>query len=225
MKTTTNNIKTLVFRDFLEFKNNPKKFMFIFISMLFPVLSLFSRDALLSNKQCLATLMFIVGPIYICYETTLSQTVKYIKTGIYEQYFLNSGIKKYQIVLSKFAFNLLLSLISCFCSFVLILLLRKMGFSQPQFKFEFMIIIYVILSCYISSAIGIISATLMRSEKSFFLYVLLLILLFFAIFAVFNSIGRISILALVLYMVIVCFISTLIVASMYKSGRFINRDV
>lgn len=219
------NIMTLVIRDFMEFKNSPKKFMYVIIASLFPVLALFSKDSVITNKQCIATLMFIIGPIYICLETTLSQTVKYIKTGIYEQYFLNSGIKKYQIVMSKFAFNLLLSLGSCCISFTLIFLLSKLGISQSIFKIDFMIVVYVILSSYISSAIGIIAATLMRSEKSFFLYGLLLIMCFLPVFIVFDKIGHISKSFLIIYMIMGSVISTLLVAKMYKSNRFINRDV
>lgn len=219
------NINTLIKRDFLEFRNEPKKFIGIIIAFFFPALSLISKDSVITNKQLLVTLMFIVIPIYICYITTLSQTVMYIKNGIYEQYFLNSNIKKYQIVVSKFVVNLILSMASCCISFMLIFLFFRFGLAKGMFDMDYMIFVYSTLSCYIASAIGIIAATIMKSEKSFSLYVLLLIMCFLPMFIVFNKMGYIPRLFLVVYMFVGCLIATFIVTKMYESSRFINRGV
>lgn len=219
-----NNIVMFIYRDFLEFKNRPTKLLPTFISIIFPLLGLYSNNGLIANKQYLTILMTLIAPIYISMETTLSQTSSYIKEGIFEQYFLNKRIKKHQIIISKWIINSILSLVSYMFSFLAYMLIKSGGQLSTEISTDLTLIICIIMVCYVSSAVGIIAATLIKNEKAHFSYVMCMSLILMLIFVVFDKCGNYSELILIIYLVIISVIGTLFIQLLYKSNRFINRD-
>lgn len=77
---------------------------------------------------------------------------------------------------------------------------------------------------YVSSVIGIIAATVIKNEKTYFVYFMCMILILMAIFLVFDKCSSYSELALIVYLATISGVGTLLIQLMYKSNRFINRD-
>ena len=157
-------------------------------------------------------------------ESTLGQTSRYIKDGIYEQYFLNRNIKKYQIVLAKWVVNSILSLASCILSLIIYLLLKNLEIININFSIDIMIFIYIMIISYVSTAIGILAGTIIKSERSYYLYCLLIIAILLVIFKIFDTFDFFSNTILICYLLAVCVVSTILVNLMYTSNRFVNRD-
>lgn len=218
------NIITFIYRDFWEFKNKPIKFLAVLISMIFPVLGGWSDNGMLADRQNLVVLMVLIVPIYLSMETTLSQTSNYIREGIFEQYFLNDKIRKTQIVIAKWVFNSVLSLISCACSWLVYQILNKSGVLTTVFNLTPMLMLDVIIVSYVSSVIGIIAATLIKNEKAHFIYAMCMIFILLIVFTVFDRYKLFSEGILFAYLAGISAVGTLLIQVMYKSNRFINRD-
>ena len=217
-------VSILVKRDFYELRNSPRKLVYIIIAAIIPVLSLVSKQPMINDRNNLFLFTLLAVPIYISMESTLSQTIEYIKTGIIELYFVNTQVKKYQIVVAKSLFNMFLSLLAYAITFILAIALKAMGIVSVQITFQLWWVICVLLMGFIASAIGILSATVIKSEKSFCLYIGGMILILLPIFKVLDYFVVSKVLVLILYLAIVASISIVCVSKIYQSNRFISRD-
>lgn len=218
-----NNICIFLYRDFNELVNT-KRFYIILIAALLPITAILPVQGVLVSRESTMRLMFLLIPIYISTETILSQTVNYIKSGIYEQYFINTRIKKYQIVIEKWLLNSIYSTISIVLSFLSIVILGKLNILEPQWIFNIFILVGVYIMSFVSATVGIIASTLIRNEKNIFLYVLLLMCILLIIFGIFQMFKFYSDVILGIYLLVIGIIGVIIVNCMFTSNRFVNRD-
>lgn len=118
--TKMNNIMTLLKKDIYEMKNNyPKNVInygapFILIIM---INATGLNENIFSDSQFMFDIILIVFIATVLIESTLFQTSRYIKCGVFEKYFLNKKMKVSQIYLSKYIFNLVLVCIIILLSF------------------------------------------------------------------------------------------------------------
>lgn len=163
-------------------------------------------------------------PIYSTFESTLLQTINYIRNGIYELYFINKNIKKYQIVISKWIFNTVITFISVLISYVIYLLISHLFKVRCFWILNGYDIIAICVVSLMAVSIGLIASTLIKDEKNIYLCIALDVAVFLIIFKTFELLNFYSDSILLLVISIVSLIAVWIASHMFKRNRFINRD-
>lgn len=214
----------LVYRDYLEIKNNPRKLIYVLIAALMPVLALISKQPIITNRDNLYLFTLIFVPVYISMESTLNQNIEYIREGILEQYFLNKRIRKYRIVVAKWITNMVLSIISYIISGIIVIVLRFIREFEIAISIQIWWIICILLMAGISSSIGLIASTIIKTEKSFCLYMLGMLVIIVPIFKILDYIKISSMIFIVGYLSIIGILSLFVINELFKSNRFIHRE-
>lgn len=218
-----NVVSILVYRDYLEIKNNPKKLIYVLIAAFIPVLAMFSKQPTIINRDNLFLFSLITVPVYISMESTLNQNIEYIREGVLEQYFINKRIRKYQIVIAKWVTNTVLSIASYILTgfvVIVIMIIRKF---ELVVNFQYWWIICILLMAGISSSIGLIASTIIKTEKAFCLYMLGMLIIIVPIFKILDYI-KVSNICIVGYLSIIGILSIVVINKLFKSNHFINRD-
>lgn len=166
-----NIIKTLLLKDIYEYKNNFKKcLLYIAVGILMPVILFRIMDANSSTLLQDTSFMFqitivIYGMLMYC-ETTLFQTHRGMREGVYEKYFINKNIKKYQIVLSKYILNLLITYIVYFSTIGLNSILNVVMDTLVIVNYSSSMIVTILFSCGIGTCLAFMNALIIQDEKN-----------------------------------------------------------
>lgn len=168
------NILTLMIKDFFEFKNNFLRFFASFIFMIFLPILMFNYMGLtayiLDDIQILTDIVFMGFIILFYVETTLFQVYRDMNDGIFEKHFINTHLKKYEIVISKFLTNLIISIFGI----ILMLLINKViaNFITTQFNISLnlRILISFPLLCGIGSTLAFLNSLILSDEKNATVY-------------------------------------------------------
>lgn len=219
-----NILLALLYRDLCEFWNRKRRLYPLVVAPLFPLLACLSKTGLLASRADIMRLMYLIIPIYISLETTLSQTVRYLSSGIYERYLINKYIPKACIVLEKWILTAAFSTIALVLSMIVKHILIHFGVIQALSVFNGWIFLDMLIVGLISASLGLVSAVIIRSEKNMYLYVAALLVVMVAAFLLFQLLGFYSELALTVYLVVVAAGSLAVSRRFFTSARFINRD-
>lgn len=219
-----NILLALLYRDLCEFWNKKRRLYPIVIAPLFPILACLSTTGLLSSRSDIMRLMYLIIPVYISLETTLSQTVKYLNRGIYERYLIDKYIKKSSIVLEKWILTVSFSLIALVVSMIVQHILIYINVIEPLAVFNVWILADMLIVGFISASLGLVSAVIIRSEKNMYLYIAFLLIIMLVAFITFQIVGGYSEFALLVYLVVIGIGSCCASKKLFTSSKFINRD-
>lgn len=222
------NIKTLLLKDFYEYKNNYWKIMYVLIiAIIFPNF-MFSvmgnKEMILADQFVMVEVIILVFVSILYVETTLFQVHRDVKFGIYERFFINTYLKKSQIVISKFISNLIMTFIALILLFIVNQILLTLIDIKTISMFNILFISKVCFACAIGTTIGFAFSLLIHDEKNASLYGIVCFSIYFLVYKIFEIMGMNSesIELIVLFIISVALLGC--VAILFKKNKFICRN-
>ena len=220
-------IKALILKDFYEYKNNFLKFFGSLLGLITIPVVMFNlygvSQIFLSDITKFTEVACIMFTTLILCETTVFQIHRNIRDGVFEKYFINMNIKKYQILLSKYLSNLIVVLISFILFVGLNSLMSLFVENTIQFQISLSLIPQLILVTGIATAIGFISSLLVNDEKNAAIYTISLFITYVGFYKVLEILNLTSSLSEFLGLAILLTILSLVVMFLLKQNRFIRR--
>lgn len=219
-------IESLILKDVFEYRNNFIKVIGTFlIAFAFPIIvfNFSANTSLFSNISTLVDVILILSSSLIYCETTLFQIHRNIRDGVYEKLFINRHIEKYQIFLSKFISNLFIS----FVIFGLVCITNEfLGIIvQDQIKIvlSFRLIMMLILSCGISTALAFMNSLVINDEKNAITYGGSLVLVYIGYYKILEILKITNVVIEIVGLAFILVLSILFVSYLLKQRKFISR--
>lgn len=220
-------IRALILKDFYEYKNNFLKFSGTLLAIITIPVLMFNffgaSQVILSNTGKLTEITMIMFTTLILGETTVFQIHRNIRDGVFEKYFINSNIMKYQIFLSKFISNLVVVLFSYFLLFGLNELISLIVENSIQINITLSLFLQLILATGIATAIGFISSLLVNDEKNAAVYTFSLLIIYIGYYKVLEILKVTSFLSEIFGLVMLFILLIIVVLFLLRQNRFIRR--
>ena len=223
-----NNIITLIVKDFYEYKNNfIKTIINVFITISAPIIMFKSFDlssGILTDTLLLIEIMLIIFILISYCETTMFQSHRNRRDGIYEKYYINVNIKNSQIVLSKFIGNLFIS----YSFFLIIMLINNslnlVGVVGYDIVATSRILLLLIPTCWIGTCLALLSTLVITDEKNAGFYGVTLFLIYIGFYKVIEILNVSNMWVEIMYLVIICFVLFVSVMYVLNNNKLIKRD-
>ena len=220
-------IKALIMKDYYEYKNN-------FLKSFGPIIFVICLPVVMLNFFGVSTQYFadidkFVELIIILYTTmTLSEPTVYqirrnIRDGVYEKYFINKNIKKYQIYASKLLTNLVIALVSFIVMYFLNVTVGLFAKDGIQFSISFDLIIQLVITCSIGTSLAFISSLAVADEKNAVAYISLLFIVYLGYYKILEMLSITNFAIELLGLVLIACLLVLFVLFLLQKNRFIRR--
>jgi len=220
-------IKALILKDFYEYKNNFQKFFGSLLGLITIPVVMFNlygvSQIFLSDISKFTEVACILFTTLILCETTVFQIHRNIRDGVFEKYFINMNIKKYQILLSKYLSNLIVVFISFILFFGLNSIMSMFVANPIQIEISLSLILQLILVTGIATAIGFISSLLINDEKNAAVYTFALFIVYVGFYKVLEILHITGYFSEIFGLVILFTLLSLVVLFLLKQNRFIRR--
>lgn len=220
-------IKALILKDFYEYKNNFLKFFGSLLGLITIPVVMFNlygvSQIFLSDITKFTEVACIMFTTLILCETTVFQIHRNIRDGVFEKYFINMNIKKYQILLSKYLSNLIVVLISFILFVGLNSLMSLFVENTIQFQISLSLIPQLILVTGIATAIGFISSLLVNDEKNAAIYTFSLFITYVGYYKVLEFLNISGYLSEIFGLIVLQAFLNLIVLFLLKQNKYIRR--
>lgn len=220
-------IKALMLKDFYEYKNNFLKFFGSILGLITIPVVMFNlygvSQIFLSDITKFTEVAIIMFTTLILCETTVFQIHRNIRDGVFEKYYINMNIKKYQIFISKYLSNLIVVLIS-FISFFWLNSIMSLFVTNPiQIEISLSLILKLILVTGIATAIGFISSLLINDEKNAAIYTFSLLIIYVGFYKVLEILNIAGYFSEIFGLIILFTLLSVVVLFLLKQNRFIRR--
>jgi hypothetical protein len=220
-------IKALILKDFYEYKNNFLKFFGSLLGLITIPVVMFNfygvSQIFLSDITKFTEVACIMFTTLILCETTVFQIHRNIRDGIFEKYFINMNIKKYQLLLSKYLSNLIVVFISFLLFFGLNSIMGMSVLNAIRIEISLSLILQLILVTGLATTIGFISSLLINDEKNAAIYTFSLFIIYVGFYKVLEILNLSGFLIEILGLTILLAILSLVVLFLLKKNRFIRR--
>lgn len=220
-------IKALILKDFYEYKNNFLKFFGSLLGLILIPVVMFNlygvSQIFLNDISKFTEVVSIMFTTLILCETTVFQIHRNIRDGVFEKYFINMNIKKYQIFLSKYLSNLIVVLISFILFVGLNSIMSLFVENNIQFQISLSLIPQLILVTGIATAIGFISSLLVNDEKNAAIYTFSLFIIYVGYYKVLEILSISGYLSEIFGLIVLLVILSLIVLFLLKQNKFIRK--
>ena len=222
-----NTVKTLILKDFFEYKNDYRKLIFtLFMYVGLPVI-VFNYSGissmLLGDTNLLVEIFIVIATTFVYCETTLAQIRRSIRDGIFEKYYISTQIKKYEILVSKYVLNLLISFLMLLIIFISNNLLGLILKNGINFMITPRIIVTIIFSCWIGTCLAFINSLLVTDERNMFSYVISVVIIYLGLHKLFEIFDVNNIFVEIAIQAILSTILIKIVLYLLNKNRFIKR--
>jgi len=220
-------IKALIMKDYYEYKNNFLKFggpaIFVICLPVYMFNFMGVSTLLFTDLNKFTELIAILYTTILLGETTMYQIRRNIRDGIYEKYFINKNIKKYQIYLSKLFTNLVIVLISFVTMYFLNVSVGHFVKDSIQFSISFDLIIQLIITCSIGTSLAFISSLVIADEKNAVAYMSLLIVVYLGYYKILEILSIKNYAIEIFGLVLIACLLVLFVLVLLQKNRFIRR--
>jgi len=220
-------IKALILKDFYEYKNNFLKFFGSLLGLILIPVVMFNlygvSQIFLNDISKFTEVVSIMFTTLILCETTVFQIHRNIRDGVFEKYFINMNIKKYQIYISKYLSNLIVVLISFILFVGLNSIMSLFVENNIQFQISLSLIPQLILVTGIATTIGFISSLLVNDEKNAAIYTFSLFIIHVGLYKVLEILNLTGFLSEILGLIVLLSVLSLFVMFLLKENRFIRR--
>ena len=220
-------IKALILKDFYEYKNNFLKFFGSLLGLILIPVVMFNlygvSPIFLNDISKFTEVVSIMFTTLILCETTVFQIHRNIRDGVFEKYFINMNIKKYQIYISKYLSNLIVVLISFILFVGLNSIMSLFVENNIQFQISLSLIPQLILVTGIATTIGFISSLLVNDEKNAAIYTFSLFIIHVGLYKVLEILNLTGFLSEILGLIVLLSVLSLFVMFLLKENRFIRR--
>lgn len=174
------NVSVLIKKDLYESKNNIRKILINYCSPLIMILAINIsgfNHVYFDHIQFLYDIVLILVIALQLTESTLFQTSRYIKYGIFEKYYLNKKLKPIEIYCAKYSFNLFIVVFMLLLSFLMgwiFMQVTGVGFMFPTK----LLLVKVLVFTNICTSISFVAALIIKSESNITAYGLILFIVF-----------------------------------------------
>lgn len=220
-------IKALLLKDFYEYKNNFLKFFGTLLALIIIPVIIFNfygvSQVILSNISKLTEVISIMFTTLILCETTVFQIHRNIRDGVFEKYFINMNIKKYQILLSKYFSNLIVVLISFGLFIGMNSIMSFFVLNVIHIEVSLNILLQLVLATGIATSIGFISSLLVNDEKNAAIYTFSLFIVYVGFYKILEVLNITSYISEIFGLIILLALLSSFVLFLLKQNRFIRK--
>ena len=220
-------IKALLLKDFYEYKNNFLKFFGTLLALIIIPVIIFNfygvSQVILSNISKLTEVISIMFTTLILCETTVFQIHRNIRDGVFEKYFINMNIKKYQILLSKYFSNLIVVLISFGLFIGMNSIMSYFVLNVIHIEVSLNILLQLVLATGIATSIGFISSLLVNDEKNAAIYTFSLFIVYVGFYKILEVLNITSYISEIFGLIILLALLSSFVLFLLKQNRFIRK--
>lgn len=223
-----NNVKALIEKDFYEYRNNFKKsFITIVIVIAGPIVLLnFMGVAsyILKDTKVLVNVVVILFTSLSFTETTLFQVHRDVKNGVYEKYFINLSLKKYQIVVSKLLTNIIIVISLMIIIWGINYVFGKFALNHIPFTLDIKIIITLLMTCGIGTGLGFINSLIITDEKNATTFGISMMACYFGYFKVLELLKISDFIFQTIGLFVISIIFIYIIVNLLRKNKFITRE-
>lgn len=220
-------IKALLLKDFYEYKNNFLKFFGTLLALIIIPVIIFNfygvSQVILSNISKLTEVISIMFTTLILCETTVFQIHRNIRDGVFEKYFINMNIKKYQILLSKYFSNLIVVLISFGLFIGMNSIMSYFVLNVIHIEVSLNILLQLVLATGIATSIGFISSLLVNDEKNAAIYTFSIFIVYVGFYKILEVLNITSYISEIFGLIILLALLSSFVLFLLKQNRFIRK--
>lgn len=220
-------LKTLIKKDFYEYKNNLRKTIgTIFFSILIPI-ALFNymgvSSAYFVNLDLFIELIVILFSMIVYCETTLFQVYRDVRDGVYEKYFINHQIRKVDILISKCILNFILTLFIIALMYFSNQVVQHFAIQHFQFSLNTHLFIIAFFASLIGTCLAFIASLMIKDEKNATIYGISIFALFLGYYKILEVMEITSFLLEVLGLLLISVVMIFIVVYLLNKNRFISQ--
>lgn len=221
-------IKTLILKDFFEFKNNRKKLLMTFGLMILLPIAVFNFTDV--TKGILVSIPIFIEFIIILYtgfilsETTLFSIYRNIKEGVFEKYFINRDMKKIDIYVSKYVVNLMVVFIALTLMILINIILNQTLTEGTYIPINFLLVLKIIITTSIATSIGFICSLVIKDETNAIVYTAALMGTYLGYYKLLELLCITNNVVILLGLVAISIVLIVIVVKLLNENRFIRKS-
>ena len=219
--------QALVFKDFYEYRNNYIKFITTILFMTSIPIVMFNffgvSEFYFSDTEKFIEIIIIVYLALVFTETTLFQTRRYIRDGVFEKFFINDQLRKQYILFSKFFTNLFVTFLSLIILLICNSLISYFAENVIQISFNINLLYQLIFGCAIGTDLAFISSLLINDEKNIAVYLILLISLYFSYYKILEIMNIMNTIYEFLGLGLITLLLSMLVLYLLSQNKFIRK--